>query len=645
MVKKGGNFFEEHIEKIVLAIVGLVCIWLLVTRVLISPNVVSYDNAKFGCGDIDIYISKQAALLKDKLSRKPKPKPEYDPNVGNFIALVNSAISDIDVSLSLPQPIIASIEVGDNRIYTLPLIGEVNEISVEHIRTVAYVPTEAINEENVYEQAENKPNDIDFVTMGAKFNVAGLCERFYESFAGENVREDWRDPCLANPVFAGVQLQRKELLVDGSWSDWRIVSRTKTDHRKRMFEVIEEVGELPTGGIRVRLLQFDDVEVRAGLLQPEAYRIASAEEEWLPPLLHKRFVKYQQELKAQERLEARAAEREEREQRLEVERGKRRGTESRTRMRPVRGISFDSEDDEESGVSIRRSPRRRGERRGDRERTKELRSGRGRLPRSREVSKATLIDDIYKELDEILIAEKTDLAKIREPLVFWAHDDTVESEKSYRYRIRLGVFNPIAGTNQFSEQDKSQKDKVVLWSKFSDETETVEIPATLYFFPREIQEAAKTVTVQVFRYVLGYWYSKEFAVNRGEVIGKVIDTPTPTVEEEDGVLAPETIDCATGAVLVDVVNVNDWSGEKNLRARQYFDMLYSFDGTDMERVAVKQSYWAKELRVKFNELEKLEKEPKKPLRGWSTRAAKRRRLAPEWEDEDEEYYDEEEYGP
>ena len=60
MRKKGGNFFEEHVEKMVLVLIGLVCMWLLITRVLISPNKVEYGGEKLGPGEIDIRISKEA---------------------------------------------------------------------------------------------------------------------------------------------------------------------------------------------------------------------------------------------------------------------------------------------------------------------------------------------------------------------------------------------------------------------------------------------------------------------------------------------------------------------------------------------------------------------------------------------------------
>ena len=624
MSKKGGYFFEEHIEKIVLAIVGLVCLWLLITHVLISPNYIEYDNKKFSPGDIDNYISKQAEVLEDRLNRKPEPKTPYKPNIDKFIAKIDLAISDIDISLSLPQPNRSLTDVGDDRVYSIPLIGKVNEPAVEHIRAVAYAPTGEIGEESIYGQAEHEPNDVDFVTVEAKFDVAGLYNRFYTSFAGENLQDEWRDPCLVAPIFAAVQLQRQELLSDSGWSDWQIIPRTRIDHRKKMFKVIEELEELPPGGIKVRLLQFNDPIVTKDLLQPDAYMIASAKEEWFPPSLHKEYVEQQREIDAQEKRVAKAAERQERKREREAERSGRRSRTTTTKgatggMLPgMGGGPFGgggSPFGGGGGMPARTQPKRsRSERKIEKERPQ----------KSKEVSKTT--KDIYEEFNKILLTEETDITKMEEPLVFWAHDDTVELGKSYRYRMRLGVFNPVAGTNQFSEQDKSLKNKVILWSGFSDATETVDIPGTLYFFPREIQEAAKTVTVTACRYVLGYWYCKNFTVKQGEVIGKGVEYKA--TDKEKDVTVPKIVDYATGAILLDVIPVNDWSGGKNLRSRHYFDMLYSFDGTNIEHIPVKSRYWAEGLQIKFNEIKRAEKEPKEPLRAWGGRPSQRRLQPP-----------------
>ena len=84
MSKEGGNFFENHIEKIVLVIVGLVCMWLFATRVLVSPNYVEYDGRKFGTGDIDTYISKYAEDLSYKLNLEPEPKAAYESQLDNY---------------------------------------------------------------------------------------------------------------------------------------------------------------------------------------------------------------------------------------------------------------------------------------------------------------------------------------------------------------------------------------------------------------------------------------------------------------------------------------------------------------------------------------------------------------------------------
>ena len=44
MLKKIGRFFEEHIEKIILVIVGMLCVMLFIWRVLLSPNMVEIVN-------------------------------------------------------------------------------------------------------------------------------------------------------------------------------------------------------------------------------------------------------------------------------------------------------------------------------------------------------------------------------------------------------------------------------------------------------------------------------------------------------------------------------------------------------------------------------------------------------------------------
>lgn len=669
---KASNFFEEHIEKVVLGVVGLVCIWLLLTRVLFSPNVVAYDQKEFTPSEIDPYIKAQTDAIKLKLEQPAKAESPYEPRVDDFLAMMDSAI-DVDASLYPPLPSHTSMAVVANRKYEMPRIGEVTDVVVEHLRAAAYVPTAPITPQNTYDKSITEPNDIDLVTVEAKFDVAALYRELRRCYASEDVPIEWRDPCLANPVFAAVQLQRQELLEDGRWSDWQSVPRAKIDHRKRMFEIVEAEQNLPPGGIKVQLLQFDNPDVRVDLLQPTAYQIASANVEWFPPSLHRRFVDLQAKEKLEEKRKEKEDEKKEEEQnRLESRRGGIAGTRSGTgrvggtydtypatqgqgtygvRERRPRGRTTDrgvpGRTDVGPGLyddsGLYGAPGERGTRPRGRGRADERDIGTEYLPGGREIPREPTSNDVYYEFDDVLITRRTDLAKLREPLLFWAYDDTVEPTKTYRYRIRLGVFNPVAGATASNRQGTSHRNDVVLWSNFSDLTEPVNIPARLYFFANDVQEAAKTVSVQVSKYVLGYWHSEEFRVRPGEVIGKIVETerkedkkpirdrrmPLAAMDAfmpiKEQPVVPDVIDYSTGAVLVDAVPVNDWTGPGPLRPRNYHDMLYTYSGTEIERMPIKPRNWPEGLLAAFYNIQRAQLEPPEPFRAWNSRLSGRKR--------------------
>jgi len=692
IIRKIGIFFEAHVEKVVLGVVGVICMVLLYMFVIFSPNAVVYDGNKYSPAEIDHYIEEQAAELRAGLNREPELVEPYSPRLHGalspddpvrqgipgelkegFTGLFSSALDGIvNEQLFIPLPSSSLMEMASKREYRLPRIGEVSDVAVEHIRAVAYVPTEEVDEKLTYDGAGHEVNDIDLVTVEAKYDVAALYSRFHESFASEFLPEQWRDPCLAVPVFAAVQLQRQELLDDGSWSEWYNVPRSRIDHHRKMFEIVEDVDQLRGGGIKVRLLQFNNPEVRMDLLQPQAYQIASAKEEWFPPTMHTKYIEQRKKEELEEKRVAREEEREERRRELEEKRGDRFGGRSGG-TRPSTGMAGRSPYADIYGGGT--SPY--GDRRTRRSRTDRGTSERGglydgtRLPardrtsrrRSRDsrdttdmdylymsetstgartVEKSGL-DKVYDEFYEVQLDYRTNPAEMEEPLLFWAHDDTVEPLKSYRYRIRLGVFNPVAGTKHVSEQDLSKMDQVILWSEFSDVTEQVTIPGWMYFFAQDIQETAKTVTVEVAKYVLGYWYSQEFLVNPGEVIGKEVKNETQesefvgrAVAERYGTVTssprsqfgdePDVIDYNTGAIMVDAVLVNDWlgSGVGQLSRRNYFNVLYSFDGMNIEQMPIKPSNWSAELLAMSNEIKRVQKEEKEPLRAWDSSTRRRR---------------------
>ncbi len=682
---KIGSFFEANIEKIVLVIVGLVCIWLMITRVIFSPNQVSYGDGKYSPAAIDEQVYQKAVELRQKINTPPEGLPPYKSKLPEFVALLDSAINTIDVSIWPQVPYVVDGTAqgpGKGGKYNLPVVGAVSEVAVEHIRAAAYVPTDVITAENSYDKAANEPNDIDLVTVEAKFDIEGLYKRFEQCFV-DDVEQQYSDPCLAKPIFAAVQLQRQELGQDGSWSDWQNIPRSKIDHYGPLFEIVEDTGSLAPGWLKVTKLQFDDWQLQIDLLQPEAYSMASAKEEWYPPVIHRKFLDIQRKEVAEEKRKAVEDERKSsdrtssrRSRRTSVggmtgrtgggfsdmgagayggmggDTSRRRGSSRSGSSRSRTGASS-AYDSGTPGMTDRRSRRSRGSRTTEPGGIgMEDYGGMYGLPGDRLTRRGPSMYEVYDEFDKIRLTGRTFLDKMKEPLVFWAHDDTIEPRKHYRYRIRLGVFNPVAGTNQLSEQDISRKNEVVLWSGFSDVTEPVEIPGRLYFFAKYIREPANVVTIQVSKYVLGYWYSEDFKVSPGDVIGSVVETETETDRQrnqrrpelgrtmmdprmgsnrtmmdprmgsigrpEEKSVVPETIDYSTGAVMVDTVAVNDWSGDKNLTARRYYDMLYSMDGTDIEHMPVRTAYWAKDLQNWYGKISTLENVTKEPFKSFSS---------------------------
>ncbi len=216
---------------------------------------------------------------------------------------------------------------------------------------------------------------------------------------------------------------------------------------------------------------------------------------------------------------------------------------------------------------------------------------------------------------------------------------------TYRYRIRLGVFNPVAGTDMLAPRDADKKNQVILWSDFSRVTDPVAIPKRLYFFAKGVQDRQMMATVEVARYRLGYWRTEDFEVRPGDVIGKEVE---PKEEKPDrrermmgmggritgapmgrdmGAMGPygaggypgapgmgmyeaptnpaeaamhlDSIDFGTNTVLVDLVQVSDWDTDPSLQPRVYYDMLYTRDGMDIQHMPVSTRNWSKDLLATY----------------------------------------------
>ena len=553
MSKKKGNLIEQYIDKAVLGIAVIVSLAILWLFILSSPNSVEYSNQKYGPGELDSHIRTQARLLEDKLADNVRPKP-YTSKLESFIELTRYSTPMMSDRWPVVLPGKSVSEIDEDRIYRMPSMPLLADAVAENIRTVVYVPTEKVDHNVGYEMIEAEPGDLDVVSVQASFDTVELYKNFTTSFNGPRLAKGLQDAGLAKPIFAGVQLERQQKLESGLWSEWQEVPRSKVDNNRERFVIPDQAGDdvKNVGYLRVN---FADKEWQTGILQPMFYDIGSFSEQWFPPVLHKEAVKEWGKLN---------------EQALRDERLAGRNNPGGTPGMGMPGMGMPA--------------------RGNTART---RRGTGR---------ERTLADIQKDYTDMQIDKDTRFGQMREPLVVWAHDDTVKPDNVYRYRLRVGVFNPIVSKDWFYRDEEHFKNEVVLWSEYSNVTEDIEIDPMAYIFPLNVKARDGIVNIKVSKFFRGEWRGAEFDVLPGEGIGRVIERELGADERNDKDDDIIEIDYVTGSVLVDFSTTTEWTGTSSLRPKSYSEIIYTDDGLRVAHLPVDRRNWSKTFRSKYESI-------------------------------------------
>lgn len=637
MSNKRGNIFEQHIDKILLGIVVLIGLFVLLKAFVLSPNVVELGSRKFGPGGIDKEVNKDAVQLEAAIGRPPIREKEYkDSYADKFTKFLDNGIRDIKTGeVVVDGSIYPMIPGGDpdgfvgRREYEKPVISKIDDAKAALFRCVGFVPLVSVSLDNPYGSVADELADVDLVTVGAKFDVASLYESFEDSFAGRGVKDEWRDRDMARPVFAAIELERTVKNEDGSWSEWEKVGATKINDYQELLDVPENVSDVESG-VRTLLARLGQEDVQAQLLQPKAYDYAWPDYGWLPPEFYKELKKQIEREEEERRKETLEREREER--RREGESRRERGRSDRDRDRRSTtggggggGMMMPGMDGGGGGGMMmpgggggiggmggggaRRTTTRRERRPDRREGREETRERPDReLPQKEEGPTPE------EQFEEIEIDEDTQFDELDE-LMFWAHDDSVEPGKSYKYRMRLGVANPIAGLESVSwvNGEEGDEDRMIFWSNYSESDEVIDIPERLYLFATDVKSAGSNVfsVMEVAKYNLGNWNKEEFIVRPGEPIGKEVekkeDDDSRGGRRDDD--EKEIVDYTTGAIVLDVINTTKWTGRGILSPRSFYEVIYSDDEGEVERVAAKKEFWSSEVRSLYAKIDEAVKNP------------------------------------
>ena len=578
--KQSLNIFEAHVEKLVLLIAVAVCVWVVVTRYVFAPGI-KFDNETMSASEAVSQAADMAEEIKGSISRptsEPLP-PVYQPRADWFGKVEPLAILDVDRMPLFPEHRIGITGPEDPRTYVVSDIPQLNDVEIQLNHGLAWVPDDEPDQQLAPGNSTGLvEQDVDFVTLSAKFPWSKIKEDFQKSFAGATVEKPLENP---DPVLAAVQLQRSRLMPDGSWSDWQTVSRLEVDplFDKEMDEDLLVTKSYPEFEVVMGQRRYPDTQMK--VIQPWPYDMVL--EPWTPPTEEEdrasggRNSGADREEKAKARREAlRARQQQQRRQ----PGGMGGGGDMMMDMPGGMGMPGGDMPMMDMGMDMGMAP-----------------GGMAQDVRRTHTGGALTYD--ITQLDE-------------ENITVWAHDGQALPGRTYRYRIRLGIFNPIALRDWFTEQQQELKLKPILWTEFTPTQDQPEkqliarIPERLFFVPKSTTgQDALNMSVEVYRLHEGEWHKKIFRITPGIMIGeKVADRSSDDRNERRSTAARDEtqtdveIDYRTYATVIDIVpGVKYWCQiGTSFKEVETTDLLFREQDGTVSRLSIDKYCWPESLR-------------------------------------------------
>lgn len=164
------------------------------------------------------------------------------------------------------------------------------------------------------------------------------------------------------------------------------------------------------------------------------------------------------------------------------------------------------------------------------------------------------------------VAAQQDQERKLEPTqLIWVHDGapgSIESGKTYQYRIRATLFNRLAG--EPSKFENSEDAKVVFISgDWSEPSDAVVIPPTSEFYITGVDARKKIVKVEMYQWFDGFWVTTRESFKVGEKVAATKRVELPDREDPNGIDRAQ-VDFDTG---VSVLRI-DWDRMQREKKRR-----------------------------------------------------------------------------
>jgi len=614
--KRSMNVFEAHVEKIALAVAAVLLAAVLLLG-LLRPAGLRDPDGRSVDAETAAYKARTIAdsirSTMDEPGQQAKVSP-YSPVADRFGRVASLPENPLVDRMPLtPIYLAQGPKPLEKRQYTLPEIPQLTDARMGLTQASAQVTLRASDSQDVDVRSPTAKDswqviDVDFVTVEATIPLGQCRQNFAQCFTDALVETPLEE---GQPIVAVVDLQRSQL-DNGSWTEFESVARLDKGERQPLLGPLTAAEIEQLGQAAYEFLVSERTarpQIQRSLLRPSPYRLQGWN--WLPPG------------QQQEQAEAEKTRRLER-QRAEAARTRpgRPATRSPALRRPAAGRA--RPDRFPPAVAAPRMPPA-----GIREGSPDIPPPGmmpempfppdGQVPRFPQTGPLPRSGAGDRRLADWLNEDD---------VTFWAHDGQVKLGAVYRYRLRLGFFNPIAGRGWVHRDQAEFDDQRVLWSPWVLPEKFVRVPQRTWFFPTAPRPDTDSVSVDVCHKQNGWWYKKSFVLTPGSAIGEIVRMPwqassrprTGRRRADATDVDLVEIDFRTFATVVDIVANSRYYYQRGGQGTvaqtpvETADMLYRTAEGDIKRLAADKNCWPAETAQAQRRILKIIKAQDKSLR-------------------------------